>query len=232
MSEKSLRQARASIRLALLRLGARLPSRTISALSNAVAHLELGARLDPSADHIRPQVVSDDLAVFEVARRLVTGARPLYLEFGVFEGRSMRWWSDNLRQPGARFVGFDSFEGLPEDWQAGFPAGFFKTGSPPRIPDERVSFVTGWFDETLPKFELPRHDQLIVNIDCDLYSSTRTVLEALRSHMRPGTIVYFDEFPSPDHELRAFREFLDAHPRSARPRAVSRNSFHWLFEMT
>jgi len=73
-------------------------------------------------------VVADDLGVFEVARNMIIGTRPLYLEFGVFEGRSIRWWSEHLRQSGAQFIGFDSFEGLPADWQPGFPAGFFQDG--------------------------------------------------------------------------------------------------------
>ena len=61
----------------------------------------------------------------------------------------MRWWAAELTNPAARFVGFDSFEGLPEDWRPSTPRGWFKTTGPPAIDDARVSFVTGWFDETL-----------------------------------------------------------------------------------
>ena len=52
------------------------------------------------------------------------------------------------------------------------------------------------------------------NIDCDIYSSTRTVLEALAPRLGPGSILVFDEyFAYPgwrDHEYRAFQEFAAA----------------------
>ena len=38
-----------------------------------------------------------------------------FLEFGVFQGESLRWWSEHLENPATRLYGFDSFEGLPED---------------------------------------------------------------------------------------------------------------------
>src|SRR5581483_8062137 len=98
--------------------------------------------------------VADEFALFEVALRRVTGSKPLYLEFGVFEGRSMRWWSQHLAQQDATLVGFDSFEGLPEDWRPGLGTGHFSTGRIPQIDDARVSFQVGWFDDTLPKFEI------------------------------------------------------------------------------
>jgi hypothetical protein len=65
----------------------------------------------------------------------------LYLEFGVFEGRSMRGWSSHLTASGAHPIGFDSFEGLPEDWRPGLGTGHFATGQPPDIADPRVRFV-------------------------------------------------------------------------------------------
>jgi hypothetical protein len=58
----------------------------------------------------------------------------------------MRWWSQHLSQPDATLVGFDRFEGLPEDWRQGRESGRFKTGKPPRIDDSRVSFQIGWFE--------------------------------------------------------------------------------------
>jgi len=81
----------------------------------------------------------------------------------------MRWWSRNLSQPGATLVGFDSFEGLPEDWRHDVGSGHFRTGEQPRFDDSRVSFQVGWFDDTLSRFIIPDHDQLIINMDCDLY---------------------------------------------------------------
>ena len=44
----------------------------------------------------------------------VQDQRVLYLEFGVFRGRTIRYWSRKLRHPETRLHGFDSFEGLPD----------------------------------------------------------------------------------------------------------------------
>ena len=106
--------------------------------------------------------------------------------------------------------GFDSFEGLPERWLKDRPKGMFSTGGAlPDIDDPRVQFFKGWFHETLPAYELPRREVVVVNMDADLYSSTILVLRALRDLFTAGTYLYFDEFASFGHEERAFREFVD-----------------------
>jgi hypothetical protein len=154
----------------------------------------------------------------------------LYLEFGVYRGRTLTWWSQHLTMSTARLVGFDSFEGLPEDWQHDVPKGWFNVGAPPVLDDPRVSLVAGWFDQTLPGWELPEHDQLIVNIDCDLYSSTSCVLRWLTPHLRPGSLVYFDDLLDPDDELRALREWIHTPDSRAIPVAMARWGQHMLFE--
>ena len=73
-----------------------------------------------------------------------------YLEFGVWEGESIRWWTENNREPTSSFHGFDSFEGLPVNWE-GMPKGAFSTGGvTPDIPDPRCHFVKGYFHQTFP----------------------------------------------------------------------------------
>ena len=44
----------------------------------------------------------------------------------------------------------------------------------------------------------------------------------------PGTIVYFDELPDHDHELRAFFESQAANDHSVTPLAVANGGQHWL----
>jgi hypothetical protein len=136
----------------------------------------------------------------------------LVLEFGVYHGRSLR-----LLAPGAdgHAHGFDSFEGLPEDWTARDGRGDLSTGG--RLPDAgpHARLHRGWFADTLPGF-LAAHDGAVrlAHIDCDLYASTVTVLDALAPRLVPGSVLVFDDFLAypgwEGHEFRAWSEFAAA----------------------
>jgi hypothetical protein len=210
------------VRRTFLRAGRHARSAHLTYLCKVLSYLEAGHWL--ASEQARPEMVDGDgWALFEIARRKIVGRAPLYIEFGVFEGRMMRWWSRNLSQPD------DSFEGLPEDWRA-YPAGTFRTNGPPQIDDSRVSFQIGWFEETLPRFTVPDHDQLVLNVDCDLYASTSTVLRWAEPYLRPGTLIYFDEFVDRDHEMRAFNELCATSVLEFKPVAIANGGSHWLFE--
>jgi hypothetical protein len=212
----------------LLATGRLLPARGFQHLHDALAWVELGRWLaDQPGTTGAPTEFGSKEELFAHALAHVRGTRTQYLEFGVYAGNSLRWWAEHLTEPSARFVGFDSFEGLPEDWRHDIRQGEFRTAGPPLIDDPRVSFVVGWFDDTLPKYELPPCDQLIVNIDSDLYSSAQTVLDWLEPHLRPGTLVYFDELVDCHHELRAFVESLTKSGRRVTPLGFHR--WNWLF---
>ena len=215
----------------VMQVGRRTHDRHLARLRSALGYLEIGALVRESLGSGRLVMGPDRFSVFAAAIPKISGHAPLYLEFGVFEGETMRWWSQHLDTPGARFVGFDSFEGLPEAWRPGFAAGQFETSGPPSIADSRVEFVAGWFDETLPTFAIPDHDQLIVNVDADLYSSAATVLTWVAPHLRRGSLLYFDELADRDHELRALREFLAATDVELMPIAVGAGGAHLLFEV-
>lgn len=215
-------------RRALLACGRRLSPRTVADLRSALGYVELGGWLQQLPGQPRPDLVGTRQELFARALANVTGERPLYLEFGVYEGDSFRWWLRHLTAPAARFVGFDSFQGLPEDWRPDQQQGRFRTDGPPDVGDSRASFVVGWFDETLPTFTPPGHDQLVVVIDCDLYSSTAVVLSWLEPHLRPGTLIYFDELPDRDHEMRAFFESLGRSGRKVTPLGIANGGLHWL----
>lgn len=143
--------------------------------------------------------------------RTQTSGSGLLLEFGVATGRTLNHFARIFDRQVVH--GFDSFEGLPEDWTSRMPKGFFKRSGLPNVRDNCKLHV-GWFDETLPPFKKEIKDQPIqlLHVDCDLYSSTVTILTELRKNIVPGTVIVFDEyFNYPGWQLdefRAWQEFV------------------------
>jgi hypothetical protein len=156
----------------------------------------------------------------------VVGIEGHYLEFGVFTGGTIRFIASRI---GNRPVhGFDSFQGLPEAW-SGFALGrraFDRKGRLPRVP-ANVYLHRGWFDQSLPEWLQRNHGPVaFIHVDCDLYSSTRTIFTLLANRIVPGTIILFDEyFNYPNweqHEYKAFQEFVTANSVSYRYLAFAR----------
>ncbi len=144
----------------------------------------------------------------------LAAARPegLILEFGVFEGRSIRHMA--AKRPGSKFHGFDSFEGFPadgrHDWQVDF-----RVAALPEVPPN-VTLHQGYFEETLPAFTrsfTAPPSLALVHIDCDIYSSTATVFREIGPWLQPADILVFDELLNyaecAENELLAFFDFLE-----------------------
>lgn len=137
----------------------------------------------------------------------------VYLEFGVFSGTSFKWWLNANKNTASRFYGFDTFEGLPEDWH------FFKKGDMmaaiPSVNDERALFVKGLFQHTLFNFikeqDLASPIRKIIHLDADLFSSTLFVLTSLAPYLHKGDILFFDEFSVPNHEFAAWDIFTSSY---------------------
>jgi hypothetical protein len=136
-----------------------------------------------------------------------------YLEFGVYRGASIRWWANNNLKAESRFIGFDTFTGLPEDWGSLKRGHYSAQGEVPAIDDGRVQFIKGLFQETLDNFlrDYPNNRRKVVHLDADLYTSTLFVLTRLGPLLKQNDILIFDEFLSwkyPTHEFRAFCDFV------------------------
>ncbi|HXQ28346.1 MAG TPA: class I SAM-dependent methyltransferase [Gemmatimonadales bacterium] len=167
------------------------------------------------AAHPCERFASRDLLFDAVLQATGVDAQLTYLEFGVFQGYSLRWWVEHAKHAGATFVGFDTFTGLPEDWTDDSPKGTYSTnGQPPDIPDPRCTFVVGLIQDTLPRYlrDHPVRHPLVVHFDADLYSAALFTLVTLAPIFRPGDILMLDEFGDYAHEFRAFDDTQNAYP--------------------
>ena len=153
----------------------------------------------------------------EIWHRYLTGITNGHaFEFGVWNGRSINYMAEV--RPDALFTGFDSFDGLPEEWTPGHPVGHFKTDVSKLKWRENVKIVPGLFNETLPVFMSELHNPTrrleAVHFDCDLGSSTQTILQSLSEWiLLEKPLLLFDEFYNyngyEDHEFRAFLDWIN-----------------------
>lgn len=135
----------------------------------------------------------------------------LVLEFGVRFGISTR---QIAKRTAGKVHGFDSFQGLPETWHI-VAKGAYSTGGERPVVPENVELHVGLFDETLPRFAAEHPGPLrLVNVDCDLYRSTKQIFDVLADRIVPGTILVFDEYLINDawreDEFKAFQELVAA----------------------
>jgi len=134
----------------------------------------------------------------------------MFLEFGVAKGESIRKIAEHTTNI---VYGFDWFQGLPEDWFAEYNKGYFACDIPINLPDN-INLIIGLFEDTLPEFvKTTQNNVSFLHIDCDLYSSTKTIFTHLTPKIQSGTIIVFDElygYPGfEQHEYKVFSEFLE-----------------------
>jgi len=170
------------------------------------------------------------------------------MEFGVFSGTTIN--AVAKARPDLKIYGFDSFEGLPSDWDMGQKnvkkEAFDRKGVYPDV-ENNVVLVEGWFDNTIPVFknDYDRGDIGYLHIDGDIYESAKIVLEEFNDWIVPGTIIRFDELACwryvfgeagptgpasrvlyttwKDHEYKALNEWLEKYDRKVAP--LCRNWF-------
>ena len=139
------------------------------------------------------------------------------LEFGVGEGASLEQIRKSMEYNCEKVVGFDSFEGLPEDWKPGYPKGTFSATQEEVdqiVTEANCEIVIGLFQNTLDHWMKTNvsHPISFLHIDSDLYSSAKYVLERTVEAWESGTIIVFDEFLNypgwMNGECRAWLDFL------------------------
>lgn len=188
--------------------------RSLAYASDVAAAATSTAYLQEHMQGARP--MPHRLVTFDYALSLAKDVSGMALEFGVYRGETL------TRIAKARLdkevYGFDSFQGLPEFWLPDHQAGRFGPDDPagvqcaPDVPGAEL--VLGWFDETLPGF-MENHPGSVafLHVDCDLYSSTMTVLDHVGPRLAEGSIVVFDEYFNypgwQGHEFRAWQEYIE-----------------------
>jgi hypothetical protein len=229
----------------------RLPLRVRDKIVREIAGVEfLKKRIKrPAIDGFLTLTPETPPAISTCLQKAVSlGVQGDYYEFGMYRGYS--FWSAQkaanlLGLEQMNFFGFDSFKGLPKP--EGIDAEtkeFNERDYAASIEDvkwylekygvdwSRSFLIEGYYDDSLRdilKSELKMKPVMVALIDCDLYSSTVSVLSFLDSLLQDGSILMFDDwncFDKSDEkgERRAFREFLARHPYW---RADSFVSFGW-----
>ncbi len=176
---------------------------------------------DSSTRPVLYKFISDN---FDLVNNEIT-----YVEFGVFKGTTFKWWIANNLNQNSNFFGFDTFEGLPENW------GFYKKGDMlsaiPEINDSRAIFIKGLFQDTLVNFIQENRDLFllprpkVIHLDADLYSSTLFALTQMYPYLNKGDFIIFDEFNVPLHEFKAYSEFVSSFNVKLKP-IVALNNFY------
>lgn len=177
--------------------------------------------LEDSVDYLQANMQSA-IGMYNQKQVIGHGAREAtkvpgaYCEFGVFKGETLRFIA-SIAGNERSVHGFDSFEGLPTAWAGhDMEKGAFNVGGklPKVLPNTKLH--KGWFDKTVEEWKTNFPGKLaFIHIDCDLYSSTKTIFSLLAERMQSGTVIVFDEYfnyPSwREHEFKAFQEFVKAH---------------------
>jgi hypothetical protein len=117
--------------------------------------------------------------------------KKFYLEFGVWAGSTINFFSNYVNT----IYGFDSFEGLREDWVGTeSPKGTFNLNKKPPKLNKNVIPIVGWVQDTLVPF-LEKHKPEInfVHMDMDTYETTKFVLTKIKPYLVKNCIITFDE---------------------------------------
>lgn len=142
----------------------------------------------------------------------------LLLEFGVYNGRSINYFSKQLDKKNDKrnIYGFDSFQGLDEDWY-GVKERKHKSwsmfGQTPSNLHSRARLSVGLIQVTLKPFLENQNSKIaFIHIDTDTYTPAKIVLEECKDYMPNGCVVLFDEligYPNwENHEYKALKEVL------------------------
>jgi len=143
----------------------------------------------------------DDIRNFAIYRAIQNNAgdsRNLFLEFGVYTGGSINLFSKQLKNINETIYGFDTFEGLTEDWltHVFFPKGSLSLNNKlPKVAKNAI-LIKGKIQDTLDNFlkDNLKKKILFAHMDMDTYASTKFALAKIKPFLEKGSVILFDEF--------------------------------------
>ena len=155
-----------------------------------------------------PEIHFNRWSIFDRAIELCNTSRPFY-EYGVWMGDSFKYLMKSFKKG----YGFDTFEGLPENWGPVPKGAYSSFGKVPEI--KGGEFIVGEFEQTLPSFFAKQRPlAALINFDADLYASTLCALVHSKPVIDSDTVLIFDEFiinsDWENDEFRALNEFCAA----------------------
>ena len=134
-----------------------------------------------------------------------TNEKIQFLEFGVYEGESIKYFANKLSNKENIFIGYDTFYGLPTDWQSAQKGMFSTHGKVPETDDKRIKFIKGIFQQTFNNLIIDKKIKTIIHFDADMYSSTLFLLFKLHETLDEYYFI-FDELEG--EELRALKDYM------------------------
>lgn len=145
--------------------------------------------------HLKDAMIFNDARLlWNYAAKSAILEKGLILEFGVFRGKSINHFAKIFADQ--QLHGFDSFEGLAEDWTGyHLPKGTFDLGGKLPKVEDNVTLHKGWFDATLPPFLKENSGDIrMCHVDCDTFESAQFVLQTISKRLVKGSIIVFDEY--------------------------------------
>lgn len=144
-------------------------------------------------------------------------------EFGVCKGVSLAEIAKRINP--AIVHGFDSFEGLQEDWNNRHKKGAMRVNHNNLTFPDNSEIHVGLVQDTVPPFLAEQTKPArFLHIDTDTYLPAAAILKDCNDRIVPGTVIVFDEYWNYDgweeHEARAFCEWLMRENRDAVALAV------------
>lgn len=159
----------------------------------------------------------DDIRNFAIYRAIQNNAgdnKNLFLEFGVYTGGSINLFSKQLKNINETIYGFDTFEGLTEDWltHVFFPKGSLSLNNKlPKVAKNAI-LIKGKIQDTLDNFlkDNLKKKILFAHMDMDTYASTKFALTKIKPFLEKGSVILFDEFYGyPNWQQEEYKAFTE-----------------------